>query len=270
MKCSDEESFKWTVTRVLNPTDVSSERVTKILKEQSKNYNWEGLDFPTPLEQIETFEKNNNLLVNVFGFDKGVEILRIPNGDRTGRILLMLVDGRYTIVKSLSRLLYGQATRRNCKRFYCENCLKGFSSVEKLDGHVTCSDEKSAAERIRQKPKDKPKCELCSKQRTVMCALHSDLKGDGSLKLVYLRKIREVTLRPGRENDVFVNYGGETYKAVLRENEWVFDCIGETKNPKVFGVDEDDKPLEVVRVSEASIMDECLLSIFENVASDTI
>ena len=118
--------------------------------------------------------------------------------------------------------------------------------------------------------KNQPKCELCSKQRTVMCALHSDLKGDGSLKLVYLRKIREVTLRPGRENDVFVNYGGETYKAVLRENEWVFDCIGETKNPKVFGVDEDDKPLEVVRVSEASIMDECLLSIFENVASDTI
>ena len=58
MKCKDEESFKWCVTRMLNPSIKSPERVTKVLIQQSKNYNWEGLDFPTPLEQIDTFEKN--------------------------------------------------------------------------------------------------------------------------------------------------------------------------------------------------------------------
>ena len=156
MKCSGEESSKWTITRALNPVGDKSERVTKILREQAEKYNWEGLDFPTPLEQIETFEKNNNLLVNVLGYNKEkgcVESLRVPNGDRTGRILLMLIDDRYAIVKSISRLLHGQATRRNCKRFYCENCLKGFSSEGKLSRHVTCSDEKTAAERISQRPR---------------------------------------------------------------------------------------------------------------------
>ena len=85
MKCNDEESFKWAATRALNPIDKDSERVTKTLEGQSEKYNWEGLDFPTPLEQIEIFEKNNDLLVNVFGFSKEKECtktLRIPNGDQ--------------------------------------------------------------------------------------------------------------------------------------------------------------------------------------------
>ena len=37
MKCSDEESFRWAVTRVLNPTTKNSERVTKILIFQQFN-----------------------------------------------------------------------------------------------------------------------------------------------------------------------------------------------------------------------------------------
>ena len=59
MKCSDEESFKWAVARALNPIAKSSGRVTKVLRAQSKLLNWEGLDFPTPLEQIKKFEKKS-------------------------------------------------------------------------------------------------------------------------------------------------------------------------------------------------------------------
>ena len=70
MECNNEESFKWAMTRALDPIGKDSQRITKILREQAEKYNWEGLDFPTPLEQIEIFEKNNNLLVNVFGFNK--------------------------------------------------------------------------------------------------------------------------------------------------------------------------------------------------------
>ena len=43
MKCIDEESFKWSVMRALNPITKSSDRVTKVLREQSKSYNWEGV-----------------------------------------------------------------------------------------------------------------------------------------------------------------------------------------------------------------------------------
>ena len=142
MKCSDEESFKWSVTRALNPTTKSSERITKVLIQQSKNYNWDSIDFPTPLEQVKTFEKNNNMLVNVFGFDEErdcVTSLKLPKGVHAGRVLLMFVDNRYTVVKSMSRLFCRQATRgrRNGKRFYCNNCLQPFTSDERLNEHVS-------------------------------------------------------------------------------------------------------------------------------------
>ena len=167
MKCSDEESFKWSVTRALNPITKSSERITKTLKEQSKNYNWGGVDFltkssegiteilkeqpknyynwlevdfSTPLKQIETFERDNNLLVNVFGFDESrncVTSLKLSKGVHEGRVLLMFTNNRYTVVKSMSRLFCKQATSgRKAKRFYCNNCLQPFTSDEKLNDHV--------------------------------------------------------------------------------------------------------------------------------------
>ena len=141
MKCGDEESFKWAVTRALNPIVAQSGRVTKILKEQSKLFDWDGIGFPTPLEQIETFEKTNNLLVNVFGFDESrncVTSLRLSNGAHERRVLLMFVDSRYTVVKSMSRLFRKQATsgRRQAKRFYCNNCLQPFTTDKRLSNHV--------------------------------------------------------------------------------------------------------------------------------------
>ena len=141
MKCSDEESFKWAVARALNPIAKSSGRVTKVLRAQSKLLNWDGLDFPTPLEQIETFEKNNDLLVNVFGFDESrdcVTSLKLSSGAHGGRVLLMFTNNRYTVVKSMSRLFFKQATsgRRKGKRFYCNNCLQPLRSDRELRDHV--------------------------------------------------------------------------------------------------------------------------------------
>ena len=55
----DDECFKWAVTRALNPTEDNPQRITRILKEQAKELDWEGIEFPTPLDNIKKFEKNN-------------------------------------------------------------------------------------------------------------------------------------------------------------------------------------------------------------------
>ena len=142
MRCSDDESFKWAVTRALNPVDKSSGRVTKILREQSKKYNWNGITFPTSLRQVKTFEKNNNVLVNVFKFDKErdcVYPISISPGEYEGRALLIFVDNRYAVVKTISRLLGSQAAKgkRHCERFFCLNCLEDFTSELQFDIHIT-------------------------------------------------------------------------------------------------------------------------------------
>ena len=144
----DDECFKWAVARALNMVEDHPERVTKTLREQSEQYNWQDISFPTTLENIKKFDTNNNMLINVFGFDEEkncVYPLRVPKGDCKERVLLMLIkDGvddnlksHYTVVKCMSRLLYTQATKKKCKRFYCNNCLNGFTSETTLEEHTT-------------------------------------------------------------------------------------------------------------------------------------
>ena len=141
----DEAGFKWCVTRALNPVKRNPERVTKILRKQSKQYNWDGVSFPTTLYDIDTFEKNNNIFVSVFGFDEEggyVYLLRVSKSHGTSSVLLLLVEdesgdrAHYTMVKSLDELLNGRVLKRKCKRFYCDNCLKGFTSYKTLKSHM--------------------------------------------------------------------------------------------------------------------------------------
>ena len=55
----DNECFKWAITIAEYPSKKNPQRVNKRVKEASKNFNWEGIDFSTPLDKIHIFEKNN-------------------------------------------------------------------------------------------------------------------------------------------------------------------------------------------------------------------
>ena len=48
MENEDEECFKWAMTRALNPMEKNPQRVTKELRKQSEELNWNGIEFPTP------------------------------------------------------------------------------------------------------------------------------------------------------------------------------------------------------------------------------
>ena len=145
MENYNEESCKWAVTRALNPVGKNPQWITEDLRRQTEQYNWNGISFPTPLSQIETFEKSNNVLVNVFRWDEMGEQahpIRIPTGKHGSRALLMLIDGvkgHYVVVKSMQGLFRKQTGR--CRRFYCNNCLVDFSSDNTLQKHVVCCEK---------------------------------------------------------------------------------------------------------------------------------
>ena len=85
IKNDDDQCFKWSVTRSLNPVDKNAERITKELKDQSEELNWNGLKFPVELSQIGIFEKNNpRISVNVLGYEDGFYPLRISKTKRAG------------------------------------------------------------------------------------------------------------------------------------------------------------------------------------------
>ncbi|XP_065653011.1 uncharacterized protein LOC136080322 [Hydra vulgaris] len=142
----DNQCFKWCIARALNPTNNYPNRVDKELKNEAEKINWDKIEFPVSLNQITLFEKNNHdISVNVYGFEKSVYPLRISkDNDRQHLIdLLLISDGEkshYCLIKSLSRLLSSQTSKRNSaiqvNNFYnSRNCLLGYNSEESLSKH---------------------------------------------------------------------------------------------------------------------------------------
>ena len=75
--------------------------------------NFTGIDFPTPVSQIDRLERQNeNLAINVFGWEKGqVVVNRISEkGGETPKINLMITkqgeNTHYSLVKRISAQLY--------------------------------------------------------------------------------------------------------------------------------------------------------------------
>ncbi len=64
----------------MNPVKDHAYRITEKLEEQSEKYNWKGITFPTKVKDIHIWETNNNININLFGFDdeaKKIYIIRI-------------------------------------------------------------------------------------------------------------------------------------------------------------------------------------------------
>jgi len=95
-----------------------------------------GINFPTPISQIEKIEKqNSHLAINVFGWENCRVIVHrnSDKNDNVPRINLMLIQKGekmlYTYVKRLRALLYDQI-KHNESKHICERCLQGYSIRE--------------------------------------------------------------------------------------------------------------------------------------------
>ena len=137
----DNECLKWTLRAALFPPQDGKDpqRPTKYLVNDGINY--EGIDFPTPVKQIDKLEaQNKNLAINVFGWENNCVIVhRISRKEaNVPRINLMLIESgiiqHYCYVKRVSAFLYDQSKAHNTKH-YCMMCSTGFSRADLLENH---------------------------------------------------------------------------------------------------------------------------------------
>ncbi len=152
-KCEESKMcFKWAVTRALNPVDDNPQRITKELREQAEKYNWEGITFPTKVKDIPIWEKNNNIHINVYGYDgdsKKIYVIKMCD-ERTNIILnvnedeiqddkfinlFLHDDNHYCVVKNLSTLVSSQHSKHKEKIYFCLKCQNGFNTSEILKNH---------------------------------------------------------------------------------------------------------------------------------------
>ena len=135
-KNSDMECFIWAVIAAMKweEIDRDHQRVSK-LKRYEKEFDWSGLEFPVSFRDINKFERNNEIGVNILAVEnKKIYICR-KGKDYDRNVNLMLIANvenpnrkHYVAVKLLSRLLSKQNSKHKEAQHFCTNCLNGFES----------------------------------------------------------------------------------------------------------------------------------------------
>ena len=125
----DENCFMWCIARGISPTEENPHRVDKKLKEVVKILNMKGIRTPTPLEDIEKFEKQNpDIAVVVLGLNEFNNIIPLRPSkytiERKHFILLLMIKDEeenyhYTLVNNSSKLLSSQHSNHKSKTYRC-------------------------------------------------------------------------------------------------------------------------------------------------------
>ena len=137
----DNECLRWALIAALFPAPRGRQVSRPSSYPTEDGLNFTGIDFPTPLSQIDRLERQNpNLAINVFGWENGRVVVhrKSEKGGEIPRINLMLIkqgeNTHYSYVKRLTALLYDQ-NRHNESKHFCERCLHGYKTKDLLERH---------------------------------------------------------------------------------------------------------------------------------------
>ena len=89
---------------------------------------------------MEKFERQNNVSINVFGFEDGevfpLYLTKLQNGCKEVDLLYLSDDENqhYCWIKNLNKFL--RQTKKSHAHFYCRRCLHGFIKKETLESHL--------------------------------------------------------------------------------------------------------------------------------------
>ena len=114
------------------------------MRNNSQNFNWDGIDLPVSIKEIDKFERQNNYAINVFGYeDSKVYPLRLSKKDSHVVDLLLITDdgeagptNHYCWIKNKSKLFSGQASKHGHARFFCDRCIGNFPNEPALKKHL--------------------------------------------------------------------------------------------------------------------------------------
>ena len=127
VKNIDNECLKWALRAALFPPQDGKDPQRPSKYPVIDGINYGGIDFPTPVKQIDKLEaQNKKLAINVFGWENNCVIVhRISRKEpNVPRIKLMLIESgeiqHYCYVKRESAWLFDKSI--NSKTFYCMMC----------------------------------------------------------------------------------------------------------------------------------------------------
>ena len=142
LKNGDNKCFLWCHVRHLNPQNKDPQRIKLTDKEFQIKLDYSCITFPVTIKQINRIEKQNNININVFGYDESVYPIRISNERYNDHMELLYIEKKeqqklkqhYVYIKNFNSLMYYK-TKHKDKKHFCMYCLQCFYSVTDLENH---------------------------------------------------------------------------------------------------------------------------------------
>ena len=140
MKNNDNECFRWCHIRRLLPQNKDPQRIKECDKKYVEKLDYSGIEFPVSVKQYNKIEKQNNIRVNVFGYEEGQPYAIYISKEKFNSCLnLLLITegevGHYCLLKDFNKFMYNQ-TKHKGRKHFCMYCLQCFSSERVLNNHT--------------------------------------------------------------------------------------------------------------------------------------
>ena len=139
LKNKDNECFRWCHIRHLNPQLKDPQRIKKDDRQYIKNLNYQGIKFPVNINQYNKVERQNNIRINVFGYEnKQPYPIYVSKEKFKDHIELLLItkdeNKHYVLIKDFNKFMY-QQTKHKERKHFCMHCLQCISSERVLNNH---------------------------------------------------------------------------------------------------------------------------------------
>ena len=182
LKNNDNECFRWCHIRRLNPQDKDPQRIKKSDKEYINKLDYSGIEFPVTTKQYNKIEKQNEININVFGYENKQPypiFVSKEKYDKHMNLLLITEDKNehYVLIKDFNRFMFNQTKHENRKHF-CMHCLQCFSSEEVLNNHKNNCIQVNGIQAIKMPDKDNNilKFKNFHKQQPVPFVIYADFE----------------------------------------------------------------------------------------------
>ena len=139
IKNNDNECFRWCHIRHLNPQIKNPQRINKTDKKYIEQLDYSNIEFPVTVKQINKIEKQNNICINLFGYEEKQKFpIHVSNEKFQDHMELLLItedkNNHYVLIKDFNKFMFSQ-TKYKCKKHFCMYCLQCFSREDILTEH---------------------------------------------------------------------------------------------------------------------------------------
>ena len=182
IKNEDNECFRWCHIRRLNPQDKDPQRIKKSDKQYIQNLDYTGIEFPVTTKQYNKIEKQNEININVFGYEnKQPYPIYVSKEKFEDHMELLLItedkNKHYVLIKDFNRFMFNQ-TKHEGKKHFCMHCLQCFSSEEVLSTHKDNCIQVNGTQAVKMPDKDNNilKFNNFHKQQPVPFVIYADFE----------------------------------------------------------------------------------------------